>query len=530
MKSAVQQWVAPGVFFILLALTQTPHINSDALEMGQVGAGFFGADTQGLSWTHYPPLAPLISGFLALVLGTAAALVAVNLFCMVGLVWLIQRMVTNREVTVLAGFSVVLVGMGIGPVREMSMSADPRALQLVLIFSCLALLKSDSTLFHKKLLGVLAALLLMCRPEGLLFGGLLLGGAVWLWRRTAVSTLVFFFGMVLPYFLWIFRQVGSLTLSTRAWELKGASLLTDFPVRPLVHLWGAGATTTPFRLLLEDVEGSAALPSVGLFSALVDALNALCRGLSPVWLALAILGSVLVWRRSRFLFVMLSGVFGGALAMYWVPMGRDEAQPLLNLMPAVVVIWVWASLGAVALVEWAQSKTRLPKMAIGFAVLGPVSLMSVFSDSSSPGNVNANQASAWLLSELPQDSRIASSLGSSGIVRRSGLNWERVPARWERPKVWTTDSHPDYLLLSSVDGSWMLGPPLFPGELPLVPRAYFGDASNWVLLLDLEASWRQMNDLTLDYETLDQGNPLDEAPGPLEEIQGQLPGTGTIRP
>jgi hypothetical protein len=530
MKSALQQWVAPGVFFVVLALTQAPHLNPDALEMGQVGAGFFGADTQGLGWAHYPPLAPLISGFLALGLGTPAALVAVNLFCMVGLVWLIQRVVMNREVTGLSGFSVVLVGIGIGPVRELSLGADPRALQLLLIFSGLALLKSDSTLFHKKLLGALAALLLMCRPEGLLFGGMLLGGAVWLWRRAAVSTLIVFLGLVLPYFLWIFRQVGSLTLSTRTWELKGASLLPDFPVRPLVHLWGAGATNTPFRTLLQDVEGSAALPTVGVFSALVDALGALCRGLSPVWLVLALLGSVLVWRRSQYLFMMLGGVFAGALAMYLVPMGRDEAQPLLNLMPAVVVIWVWASLGATALMDWAQRRIRIPKLAVGFVVLGPVALTGVLSGSLSPANVSANQASAWLVAELPQKSRVASSLGSSGIVRRSGLGWERVPARWERSKVWTTDSHPDYLLVSSVDGLWMLGPPLFPAQLPMVPRAYFGDASNWVLLLDLKTAWRQMDDLTLDFESLDQGRPTDETPGPLEEIQGQLPGTSTTRP
>ena len=530
MKTAVQHWLAPGVFFILLALTQAPHLNADALEMGQVGAGFFGADSQGLSWAHYPPLAPLISGFLALILGTTVALVALNLFCMLGLVWLIQREVSNRAVAGLAGFSVVLVGIGIGPVRELSMSADPRALQLALIFSCLALLKPESSLFHKKLFGVLAALLLMCRPEGVLFGGLLLFGSVWLWRRTAVSTLVFFFGILLPYVLWIFRQVGAVTLNTRVWELKGADLLTDFPVRPLVHLWGAGATTTPFRDLLQDVESSAAVPSAGLFSALFDALNALCRGLPPVWLALAALGSVLVWRRSRFLFVMLSGVFAGALAMYWVPMGRDEAQPLLNLMPAVVVIWLWASLGAVALLEWAQSKFRLPKIAVGFAVLGPFTVMGLFSDSAASGNVTANQASAWLLSELPENARIASSLGSSRIVRRAGLDWERVPARWEISTVWAGASHPDYLLISSVDGPWMLGPPLFPAELPFIPRAYFGDAGNWVLLLDLKTAWLQMNDLALDNELLDHRDPVDETSGTLEEVQGQLPRAGTAGP
>jgi len=511
MTSRLRPWVAPVLFFLVLALTQSPHLNPDALEMAQVGASFFGESAHPLSWTHYPPLYPFFAGLFSLVLHTPAALVAINLFCILGLVLLLQHWVSEKESPLWQGLVVLLVGLGLGPVRDIALAADPRALQLLLIFLGLFLIRPEASGFQQKLLGVLAGLVILCRPEGLLFSALLLGGATVVWRRAAWRSAVFFCGIVLPYFVWIFRATGS--LSTRSWELQGAGLLTDLPVRPLVQMWGAGASDTPFREILQGVEGAAILPSSSLFSALFEALRAMGQGVSPLWLLLAGWGAGLVWRRSRIQLLLFLGVFLGALALYWAPMGRDEAQPLVNLLPAVAVVWVLASVGAVGLVQWKHARLKVPFWGV-LLVLAPISAREVLSSSPNP-DLSA-QASAWLKNSLSPQSRIASSLGSSEIVRRAKLQWERVPARWERPHLWSEALEPDYLLLSSVDGVWMLGPPFFPEEMPLVPVAYLGEANDWVLVLDLKASRRQMHQAALDAKALHQGDVLKQTPGGLE--------------
>jgi hypothetical protein len=246
----------------------------------------------------------------------------------------------------------------------------------------------------------------------------------------------------------------------------------------------------------------------------MEAFRAVGQGLSPIWLVLAALGAGLFWRRSRIQALLFFGAFLGALALYWVPMGRDEARPLINLLPAVAVVWVFASVGAVGLVQWIHKRIKAPCLVLVLVALAPVSVREVLS--ASPNTGLSAQASAWLKISLPSPSRIASSLGSSGIVRRAELPWERVPARWERSSLWSEALEPDYLLLSSVDGVWMLGPPFFPAEMPLVPVAYLGDAHNWVLILDLKASRRQMHQAALDAKALHQGDALNQAPGNLE--------------
>jgi hypothetical protein len=528
MTRPLHLWVAPILFFLILALTGSPHLNPDALEMGRVGAGFFGGETQGLSWTHYPPLYPLLAGFFGLILSLPVALVAINLGCVLGLIFCIQYGVAGEKPALWRALVVAGVGLGLSPIREIALGADPRAVQMLLIFSGLFLLQPGASRFQKRALGALAALLLMCRPEGLLFAGVLLAGAVWVWRKSALQTVLFFIALVFPYFLWVYRAVGS--LGTRSWELQGAGLLTDFPVRPLVQMWGAGAVDTPFRTLLQGVEGATALPNTGLFSALQAALVALSQGLSPLFLGLALWGAVVLWRRNRVRLVLFACVFGGALVLYWVPMGRDTAQPLLNLLPAVGVVWVWASLGVVEIADGVHKHFRWSRWAVAGVLVAPGSTVDLLSAPATSSTGLSTQASAWLKQNLQSKDRIASSLGSSGIVRRAELRWERVPARWERPSLWAGALQPDYLLLSSVDGGWMLGPPLLPVDLPLIPVAYFGDARDWALLLDLKSARRQMNQAALDSKLLHEGNLLHQATGGLEEIQGQLPTVGTVRP
>lgn len=523
-------WVAPILFFLILALTESPHLNPDALEMGQVGAGFFGGDTQGLSWTHYPPLYPLLAGFFALLLRLPVALVAINLCCVLGLVFCIQHRVRGESPAIWRALVVAGVGLGLSPIREIALGADPRALQLLLIFSGLFLLQPGASRLQRRGLGILAALLLLCRPEGLLFAGLLLAGAVWVWRKAALQTALFFGALVFPYFLWVYRAAGSLSLNTRSWELQGASLLPDFPVRPLVQMWGAGAGYTPFRTLLQGVEGATALPNSGLFSALKAAAVALGQGLSPVFLGLALWGALGLWRRNRASLVLFAGVFFGALVLYWVPMGRDTARPLLNLLPAVGAVWVCASLGAVEIAERVHKRFRWPSWALAGLLVVPGASLDVLSKSSASSTGLSTQASAWLKQNLQPKERIATSLGSSGIVRRAGLKWERVPARWERASLWAGALQPDYLLLTSVDGGWMLGPPLLPADLPLIPVAYFGDAGDWALLLDLKTARRQMDQAALDSKLLHEGHLFQQAPGGLEQVQGQLPTGGAVRP
>jgi hypothetical protein len=525
MKTASQYWVGPGLLLLLLCLTQSPVLNPDALEMGLVGKGYFGMESQGLDLAYYPPLYPLLSAFFAAFMGGHAALVALNLFSVMALVFLLQRLLLRRGADVVVGLTVALVGFSLPQIREMALSADPRALQLVLLFLGLALLRPEPRLSHTKALGVVAALLLMCRPEGLLFAGILLVGAMVLWRREAVTSVVFFLGLLLPYAIWISRSVGSLSLSSRAWEIKGVALLGLLPVRPLIQLWGAGATSTPYRELLQQVEVSGSLPRTGFAEAFFAASSELAAGIPVLVLLLALFGATRLWRSERFLLGSLFAIVLGSMALYLVPMGRDLALPLINLLPAVVALWVMAACGALRLVGMGRSRVPLPGPLWVLLLLGPLCFFSMKGggriQSSSP-----SQASAWLQAKLAPDTRVASSLGSSAIIRRAGISWERVVARWERPVLWRAETEPDLLLLSSVDGTWMLGAPLLDSEMPLIPLAYFQDEAGWVLLLDLKAARRQMNEPALIEKILHDGEAGLESPGPLEEGVGDLDTVG----
>ena len=92
MKAAAQHWFGPLVLLVLLCLTQAPHLSPDALEMGLVGRGYLGFESQGLDLSYYPPLFPLLSALLGFVMGAEVALVAINLLSVLALVWLFQRM------------------------------------------------------------------------------------------------------------------------------------------------------------------------------------------------------------------------------------------------------------------------------------------------------------------------------------------------------------------------------------------------------------------------------------------------------
>jgi len=492
MKEALNSWWSVGLFFVLIAFTQSPVLNPDALEMGLVGQAQLGFMDKGdLALSHYPPLYPVLTALLGVVTGPHVALIALNFICMLGVVFLLQSIVKRVTNPPFLGLWVVFIGFSLAPMRWMTTTADPRALQLFLILLGLFLLRREASSREVWALGFVSGGLVLCRPEGLLFAGLLLVGSWVLWRRVAVKSWGAFALIALPYWTWISLSVGSLSLSSRAWELKGAPLLEILPVRPLIQLWGTGATSTPFREILHDVEVIGSVPRSGVVEAIGASIQALYAGCPLIVLVFAALGACFLWSRQRFLLGMLSSLVAFSMALYLVPMGRDLALPLINLLPGVVAIWALAVCGALACFERLDQRGLSRQLTLGLTLAG-ILCFAILGLSSEGWRMNlpqagdsSAQASAWLKNTLAEDERVASSLGSSAIVRRAGRRWERVVSRWERPVLWEGEKAPDYLLFTSVDGDWMLGPPLFEPERVFEPVAYFRDGQGWVMILKI---------------------------------------------
>jgi len=411
MKDALQSWWSVGLFFVLIAFTQSPVLNPDALEMGLVGQAQLGLVDQGdLTLSHYPPLYPFLTALFGLVAGEHVGLIALNFICMLGVVFLLQSIVKRVSDQSLLGLWVVFIGFSLAPMRWMTTTADPRALQLFLILLGLFLLRRDSSSREIWTLGFVSAGLVLCRPEGLLFAGLLLVGAWVLWRRAAVKSWGAFGLIALPYWTWISISAGSLSLSSRAWELKGAPLLEILPVRPLIQLWGTGATSTPFREILHDVEVIGSVPRTGFVEALGASAHAFYAGCPLLVLVLAVFGATFLWIRQRFLLGMLSSLIVFSMALYLVPMGRDLALPLINLLPGVVAIWALAVCGGVACTEFIGQRGLSRRVTLGLTSVGV--LCVAFLGLSSEGwrmslpqaGDSAAQASAWLQSTLKRGS------------------------------------------------------------------------------------------------------------------------------
>ena len=180
----------------------------------------------------------------------------------------------------------------------------------------------------------------------------------------------------------------------------------------------------------------------------------------PIWSwPFVILGIVRLWLDDRFLSVAFGGVVGICVALYWVPMGRDSALPLINLLPAVVCFLFCGVLGLLRASAGLGLKLGSASKWLLWFGLGGLGLWSGLSRSdSSLEDALYLEASGWVETHA-SGQRMASSFGSSRAIRMAeDVEWVRIPSRWERRSLWgEASSAPEWLLVSHVDGLWALG-------------------------------------------------------------------------
>ncbi len=354
MKDSLQSWWPAWAFVVLLTVSTAPSLSPDAVEMGVVGQSFWSGASNGLDWHHYPPIGPGLYGLLASFLPMSMALVAPSMLAATGLFVVLVSRLSNRGPRVEVVFVLLALFYSSEALVRTATEADVRGLQLFFLFVGIFLVAREEAPSRKErmVLGAIAGGLVLCRPEGILYAGLLGLLALKSWRGRSILSGLVAAGVVLPYLGWVSMETGALTLSSRSWELKGAGLLEFLPTRPLIQLWGAGAETTEFREILSVLPAQGSVPLEGPLAALSAAGGAIVFSM-PIWSwPFVIFGMVRLWVDDRFLSLAFGGVVGICVALYWVPMGRDSALPLINLLPAVVCFLFCGVLGMLVVRAW----------------------------------------------------------------------------------------------------------------------------------------------------------------------------------
>lgn len=479
-------WI-PGLVLVALAVVGTPSLNPDAMEMVDVGRCSLGlapsfVDCTSLELVAYPPLYPLLSGALSVVFGPWAAAVVVSalgavLFAL-GMGMLAGRLLPGA--LPIAAAMVVLF-----PVfRFYGLTSDPRLGAVGLMLLSWAILLGRESPRSRWVAGALAGLALWMRPEGIVHAAVFCAGALVLTRK-ALPALLGVVAVAGSYLSWLALHFGTLSLSARSWELKGAPLLDLFPVRWLIQLWGVGATAPPFRSWLQQAEAGAA-QSIDPLSSLVVVGRIFLQEVPWELHALALvgLGVSLAGGACRRTLVALGGVSVPAVALGLSPMGLDLGMPLKNLLP---VLAVEALLGAVAL---AAAVNRLPERGSRVGSWGAVAVLAAawlprthlegrFWPAMSS---EAVQAAAWLSEHTPPDARVGATFSSGPVVRRAGRTLAVIPSPWEMAR-WEADP-PDFLVVTGIDGTWPLRSPDL-AVLDATPSAFFATARGWAMVLAL---------------------------------------------
>ena len=479
-------WI-PGIVCVALAVFGAPSLNPDAMEMVDVGRCSLGlapsyVDCAALELVAYPPLYPLLSGALSVVFGPWAAAVVVSALG-AGLLALGMGMLAGR---LLPGALPIAAAMVVlfPAFRFYGLTSDPRLGALGLGLLSWAILLERESPRSRWVAGALAGLALWMRPEGIVHASLFCAGALLLTRK-ALPAILGVVAVAGSYLSWLALHFGTLSLSARSWELKGAPLLDLFPVRWLIQLWGVGATAPPFRSWLQQAEAGAAQSMDPLASLLV--VGRIFQQEVP-WefhlLALAGGGVALAGGACRRTLVVLGLVSVPTVALGLSPMGLDLGMPLKNLLP---VLAAEAVLGAVAL---AAAVNRLPGRWAHFGAWGAVAVLAAawlprthLDGKFWPAmSSEAEQAAAWLSVHTPPDAVVGATFSSGPVVRRAGRRLAVVPSPWEMAR-WEADP-PAFLVVTGIDGTWPLRSPDL-AVLNATPAAFFATTQGWAMVLSV---------------------------------------------
>ena len=483
------RWWPAVALPVFAASTPTP--SPDAIELAVAGAciwqaPFDSAACAGLEPWFWPPLFPLLAGP-AVLAGVDPALAAtvVAAACMALVVvpacWLAGKL-GGPTASLLCG--AVLLATPV--IRAHARMGEARPLFLLLLFSGMA---AGLAAMHSErrrdlvVAGGLLGLAALARPEALLTGGVLVGGALVLTRGRTWPALAAWLTPLLPYWGALSLAAGRPTLTSRGWQKAAYGWLEVLPEEWVRLDLAAGAWGSPLRRALSTSELAGAVPATLDVGAATGWLTLVARESLPWWLVLlALVGGLTAARRPLVAGALLLAA-APALVVLLIPQAQDVVLPANNALPVVVVAGILAATGAAWLL--ARLEARVPRLrelsaiaglaAIG--LMGALSTAPVLETGHDPTTQQA--AAAWLAAELPPTEPVACSLATAPLVLASDRPRRHLPAPWS-VSTWGAGK-PAHLVLSHLDlpaAAATLRTLRAQGELTL--RASFGDAHGWV--------------------------------------------------
>ena len=491
-----------AILVFVITLISEPMLNPDGLEMAVVGqcqlgltpAEYSGCET--LQPLYYPPIFPLISGFLNWSLGVGGMFVLSLLaagMIVLPLSRFVEALSGQKNVTGIVAITLISVSC----FSFYGMLAEPRMLSVTALFFVWGLmLRSEGKRASQQYnftIGVLAALLMLIRPEGILVGPLLIVFAIWRVGARGFRVAAGFLAIALPWWILMSTMAGRLTVSSRSWELAGVSLLSYLPVRPLVQLWGVGASNRPMREALSGLGPSEFSSESSLIDSIFAVFADLVVELPALLLLLALVGFYVAVRspKRRHVSVALGLVVTPSFVLAMTPVGRDVAMPLNNLLPIVFVVVIYGVVGFFWAATAIRRRMNTSTAAAKFALLLLVTVsgaLSPYPNKPVPQSSESGLlAASWLNENTPDREVVASTFATSSIPHLSQRAWRPLPSRWDGAS-WSASDAPSWFVLSGVDGSWPLDSPMFRQDMNIEPRAIFADDHGWVLILQRTAS------------------------------------------
>jgi len=496
-----------GFLVIAISLLAAPLLNPDGLEMVQVGQCLLGINAVDYwmceTWQplYYPPVFPILAGLFTKFFGIGA-IFSLSILSAALLVRPLSRIVEGisgqQGVTGLMAITL----LSISSYSFYGLLAEPRMLSVFMLFFLWSLMfKVEGYRASRQplvLIGVLSGILMLIRPEGILASPMLVAYSLWRLGRRGWRIAVGFLMIALPWWCLLSVSAGRLTVSSRSWELAGASLLSYLPVRPLVQLWGVGASDRPMRDALSALGPSEFSGESSAIDALLSVLLDLTSSLPAPLLILAAIGLYLSIKRhdNRHLSVGMVLIVVPYLALAMTPVGRDVAMPLNNLLPVVFVVAVYGVVGLLWLSTFVRRRLSISGLSSNMLLLSIVFIGGRFTPYPSSqlfwpqSSESGYLAASWLNENISEGETVASTFASSPIVHISERPWLALPSRWDGSS-WEVADRPSWLVVSAVDGPWPISSPMFGDGVNIEPRAIFSDDLGWVLVLEQTAGSRR---------------------------------------